>query len=140
MVLLLNLYHVLSLRLFILFHLHCGNSVQIRNFSLFVFSRIRTDTKYLSEFIPNAGKCGPEKLRIWTLFTQCQYHLLTEGSFLNYSLIKHFEWRPHLSTLEESRKEGVVQRCSVEKVFLEISQNSHENTCARAFFLIKLQA
>ena len=28
----------------------------------------------------------------------------------------------------------VVQRCSVKKVFLEISQNSQENTCARASF------
>ena len=28
--------------------------------------------------------------------------------------------------------------CSVEKVFLEISQNSQENTCARVSFLIKL--
>ena len=40
-------------------------------------------------------------------------------------------------------KEGtevVVWRCSIEKVFLEISQNSQENTCARASFLIKLQA
>ena len=26
------------------------------------------------------------------------------------------------------------QRCSVKKVFLEISQNSQENTCARVFF------
>ena len=33
--------------------------------------------------------------------------------------------------------EAVVQRCSVEKVFLEISQNSQESTCARASFLIK---
>ena len=32
---------------------------------------------------------------------------------------------------------GVVMQ---EKVFLEISQNSQENTCARASFLIKLQA
>ena len=31
------------------------------------------------------------------------------------------------------------QRCSVKKVFLKISQNSQENICARAFFLIKLQ-
>ena len=30
--------------------------------------------------------------------------------------------------------------CSVKKVFLEISQNSQENTCARVSFLIKLQA
>ena len=36
--------------------------------------------------------------------------------------------------------EVVVQRCSVKKVFLEISQNSQENTCARASFLIELQA
>ena len=28
--------------------------------------------------------------------------------------------------------EAVVQRCSVKKVFLEISQNSQESTCARA--------
>ena len=32
------------------------------------------------------------------------------------------------------------QRCSVKKVLLKISQNSQENTCTRAFFLIKLQA
>ena len=31
-------------------------------------------------------------------------------------------------------------RCSVKKVFLEISQNSQKNTCARYSFLIKLQA
>ena len=31
--------------------------------------------------------------------------------------------------------EAVAKRCSVKKVFLEISQNSEENTCARASFL-----
>ena len=35
--------------------------------------------------------------------------------------------------------EAVARKCSAEKVFLEISQNSQENTCARASFLIKLQ-
>ena len=35
--------------------------------------------------------------------------------------------------------EAIVQRCSVKKVFLEISQNSQEDTCARVSFLIKLQ-
>ena len=39
-----------------------------------------------------------------------------------------------------SVSEAVVQRCSVVKIFLEISQNSLENTCARVSFLIKLQA
>ena len=36
--------------------------------------------------------------------------------------------------------EAVTQRCSVKKVFLEILQNSQENTCARVPFLIKFQA
>ena len=35
--------------------------------------------------------------------------------------------------------EAVAQRCSVKKLFLEISQNSPENACARTSFLIKLQ-
>ena len=37
------------------------------------------------------------------------------------------------------RTEAVVPRWSLEKLFLEISQNSQENTCARVSFLIKLQ-
>ena len=36
--------------------------------------------------------------------------------------------------------EAVAQMCSVKKVFLEISQNSQENTCVRVSILIKLQA
>ena len=36
--------------------------------------------------------------------------------------------------------EAIAQRFSVKKMFLEISQNSQENTCARVSFLIKLQA
>ena len=32
------------------------------------------------------------------------------------------------------------QRCSVKKVFLEISQISQENTYARVYLLIKMQA
>ena len=33
--------------------------------------------------------------------------------------------------------EAVAQRCSVKKVFLEVSQNSQKNTCARVSFLKK---
>ena len=36
--------------------------------------------------------------------------------------------------------EAVAQTCSIKKVFLEILQNSQENTGARVSFLIKLQA
>ena len=39
-----------------------------------------------------------------------------------------------------SLPEAVVRRCSVKKVFSEMSQNSQENTCARVSFLVKLQA
>ena len=35
---------------------------------------------------------------------------------------------------------AVVQTCSVKEVFLEISQNSQENICARVSILIKVQA
>ena len=41
---------------------------------------------------------------------------------------------------EYDLRKAVVRRCSVKKVFLEISQNLQENTCARVYFLIKLQA
>ena len=41
---------------------------------------------------------------------------------------------------EPSSPEAGAQRCSVKKVFLEISHNSRENTCVRVSFLIKLQA
>ena len=37
-------------------------------------------------------------------------------------------------------EEAVAQTCSVKKVFLEISQNSQENTCVGVSFLIKLHA
>ena len=39
----------------------------------------------------------------------------------------------------KKRTEAVAQSCSLKKVFLEISQNLQENTCARASFLMKLQ-
>ena len=36
-----------------------------------------------------------------------------------------------------AKAEGVARRCSVKNLFLKISQNSQENTCARVSFLIK---
>ena len=35
---------------------------------------------------------------------------------------------------KNAEADEVVQRCSVKKVLLKISQNSLENTCARVFF------
>ena len=38
------------------------------------------------------------------------------------------------------KAEAVTQMCSVKKMFLLISQNSRENTCARVSFSTKLHA
>ena len=42
--------------------------------------------------------------------------------------------------VREYEAEAAVRRCSVKKVFSEISQNSQENTCPRVSFIITLQA
>ena len=41
--------------------------------------------------------------------------------------------------LRVANSQEVVRRCNIKKVFLEILQNSQEDTCARASFLITLQ-
>ena len=46
-------------------------------------------------------------------------------------------WKPARLQLLEKLPEAVAQTCSIKKVFLEISQNPQENTCARVSFLIK---
>ena len=45
-----------------------------------------------------------------------------------------------MSNILFPKAETVAQRPSVKKLFLEILQNLQENACARASFLIKLQA
>ena len=46
-------------------------------------------------------------------------------------------WLEMMQRTKAQTLEAVVQRCSVKNVFLEISQNSQKNTCARVSFLIK---
>ena len=48
--------------------------------------------------------------------------------------------RPFMLILVPQKTEAFAQACSVKKVFLEISQNSQENTFVIVSFLIKLQA
>ena len=50
----------------------------------------------------------------------------------DFSLLHHF--------IQIQVSEAVIRGLLREKVFLEISQKSQENTSARVFFLIKLQA
>ena len=44
-----------------------------------------------------------------------------------------------LFVYQHSNPEAATQRCSIKKVFLEILENSQENTSVRVSFLIKLQ-
>ena len=48
--------------------------------------------------------------------------------------MKRVNERWDLEFPEQGSAEAVVQRCSVKKVFLKISQNSKEKTCARVSF------
>ena len=59
--------------------------------------------------------------------------------FISYSRILNLaKLTIYLNTLTIEMQSS--KRCSVKRVFLEISQNLQENTCARASFLIKLRA
>ena len=68
----------------------------------------------------------------WTLFFSLQ-----KGENCWYSVF--FQLMPwfctHQFCLSIQSSEAVVRMCSVEKVFLEISENSQENTCARVSLL-----
>ena len=69
---------VYNLSCFSLFSLigtfQCLKSVRTRSFSGPYFLAFGLNTPYLSVFSPNAGKYGPEKFQIRTLFTQCLRH------------------------------------------------------------------
>ena len=51
---------------------------------------------------------------------------LVPAQILPYQMANMFVFRTFLHT-----PEAVTRKCSVKKVFLNISQNSQENTCAR---------
>ena len=57
-----------------LHHLHCSKSFRIRSFSGPYFPAVGLNTETYSASLriqSECGKYGPEKLGIWTLFTQC---------------------------------------------------------------------
>ena len=49
-----------------------------------------------------------------------------------------FHRRTLVAASEKPKAEAVVQRCSLKKLFLEISLNSQENNCARVSFFTAL--
>ena len=69
---------------------------------------IRRETPYLTVFSPVVGKCWPEILRIWTLFTQFQcssyalksrIHFISHNTFaVNRSLNESYFWRGRMHT------------------------------------------
>ena len=59
---------------------------------------------------------------------------------MQYFFLYVFNLHMRFHFMISSSAEAVVRKCSVKKLFLKISQNSHENTCVRVSFLIKLQA
>ena len=70
------------------------------------------------------------QISFWQCFETFQHTRLTL-----LSIILSDCWLPILF----QKLDAVVQRCSVKKVFLEISQNSSENTCTRtSFFLVTM--
>ena len=50
---------------------------------------------------------------------------------MKFSIMDFFSKCDQIRRTSIEQKETVVQRCSVKKVFLEISKNSQENACAR---------
>ena len=63
--------------------------------------------------------------------------MLESNSMLNIHNMPEYVWIYDNRILSMS-SQAVVRRCSLKKVFLEISQNSKENTSARVSFFIKL--
>ena len=85
------------------------------------------------------NKCRINHWKLWKQWRWITKIIVTCTSQRNIetgeSNIKQHRHQIHQVTYQVA----VFRRCSVKKVFLNISQNSQESTCARVSFLIKLQ-
>ena len=81
-------------------------------------------------------------IRIQISFSKFQLPTMSDSSLLLSEVsLSSSDPRDSFSNFDKrNHTEAVTWRCSVKKVFLEISQNSQENVCARVSFLIKLHA
>ena len=73
-----------------------------------------------------------QKIVLWMILYNWHFTTAVLNFEKDFYLIFH--------TSDNSLPEAVTRKCSVKKVFLETSQNTQENTCARVSFLINLQA
>ena len=75
-----------------------------------------------------------------SIFHWIYHYIEARSSFESVALVESvafsttFNWKNNEAFPTFWPTEAVVQICSVKKVFLEISQNSQENTYARVFF------
>ena len=99
-----------------------------------------------------AGKATQSKKETLVQIFSCEfYELFKNTSFteqlrtiasdaLDFIFVSRFALENTKACLVTVVTEAITWRCSVRKLFLEVSQKSQENTCARVSFLIKLQA
>ena len=130
---------------------HCVKCFHIQNYSGPHFSRIFPHSDCISVSLCIQSECGKmrEKCSIspysvqmreneGKMRTRITPNTDSKSTYLIY-LLQCALCKLILGNAKQ-RLEAVVKSCSVKKVFLDISQNSQENTCVRLSFLIKLQA
>ena len=97
---------------------------------------LRTAASTYSHLFAGKQPCTTLPWSAWTKIAQETYLSNAGPQYSN-----NFSQKNNLQfCVEFIWAEVVAKRCSVKKVFLEISLNSQESTCARVSFLIKLQA
>ena len=82
-------------------------------------------------------RCLEKSCLYFKLF--CRRVELVVGCIFSDITEKHQAGEGILNSSNAWHPEAVAQRCSIKEVFLKVSQNSLENTCARVSFLLKLQ-
>ena len=87
------------------------------------------------------SECGKIRTRKTSVFVHFSHNVSSRFNCLNnvflrpVTIILNHNFDKQLNQYRSSH-----QRCSIKKVFLEISQMSQKNICARVSFSIKLQA
>ena len=101
---------------------------------IFWLQNAKVNINYLINSLGLIGKSLKGRIHCENFFSTISWNTVS-GSF-------HETWNTFMKYFYFSiqNSEAVFQTCSVKKVFLEISQNSQENTYTRVSFLIKLQA
>ena len=95
----------------------------VRNFLYLVW--IRRDTEYLSVISPDAGKYGPEKLRIQALFTHCLEHVITSSkNFLPKNEPEQCLSIMH-SCVTEHNKKKIISSSNVTKLNVQVCSKVH---------------